>query len=183
LVASSESYSGYLRFGNIFGTGNNLIPQGATISSAILTLNVASAASGYEASFSPVNASWDEPTVTHTNRPSASASVDGTMSMGTTGPKTLTVTSRLQSWAQNPSTNWGWKITTTQTSQKGFSSSEAATLASRPKLQVSFESVNRRCAIAADCDDGLFCNGAEVCQSGRCGAGRCEDSRRSRRFE
>ena len=34
------------------------------------------------------------------------------------------------------------------------------------------------CSVAADCDDGLFCNGAEVCSSGICEAGttiECDD--------
>jgi len=34
------------------------------------------------------------------------------------------------------------------------------------------------CTAAADCDDGVFCNGVESCESGRCTAGErpCGDA-------
>ena len=38
--------------------------------------------------------------------------------------------------------------------------------------------VTRPCLTAAECSDGIFCNGEEVCSGGRCGAGaalRCDD--------
>ncbi len=159
---------GLIRFDNIFGGGAGQIPVGSTISSATLTLNVTDASATPVGTVREVLADWAEATATWNNF-GGDAGVqadeygayvaDAPIALGTAN---LDVASSLQAWVTNPSAALGWIFIPGSTNGLVVDSSEAATTANRPKLTVVYYPA-AGCTGNAQCDDGLWCNGAETC--------------------
>jgi hypothetical protein len=146
-VDSSLHYHSVIKFPNIFGNGANQIPLGSTINSATLTVVVSN--SGDNVPVYQLIESWVEAQVTWNSRSSGvgwtnagadgagsrKTTSDGTISAGSTGAKTVTVTTSVQNWS-NGDANEGWVLTDTGSNGVDFNSSENGTAANRPKLTV-----------------------------------------------
>jgi hypothetical protein len=135
---------GLLRFNNIFGSGPGQIPAGASISSATLTYQVTNP--GGSATVNQVVVDWAPPDPVTWNNFGGEAGVQtdeygaqvGTAAGGT-GTQNLNVTASLAAWSVNPSLNKGWVFRPTGgTDGVEFVSSNSGTVASRPKLTVSY---------------------------------------------
>ena len=149
--ASGQSANALLRF------DVRSIPAGATVRSVKLTVNVTNRTSGegfflYAAGrdWSEAQATWARATSTVTwTTPGArgaadrGASVLGTLLPAVTGPYTVTLGAEgiaaVQAWVDNPATNRGL-VLDANTNMDGLdlASSEAATLAQRPQLTVTY---------------------------------------------
>jgi len=157
---------GLIRFGGVFGTDPGLVPPGATILAAKLSiLTGPSAANG--------DSSADQMTVHRMLTPwpngatwasmSGGISTDGTEAATADDfrhlPNTLNtlcvfdVTPTVQAWCNDPSSNHGWAVIPGGTDGWRWPSSEAAALNDRPVLEITFE----RCA--ADFNADLFVSG------------------------
>ena len=172
---------GLIRFDNIFGAGAGQIPVGVEIIEASLTYTVNNI--GSTANLHEVRVSWNE-TVTFNgfgnprDNPSLYSGVVAN-APGALGAQHVDVTDSLQTWADSPASNRGWIILPQLphgTNGTELRSSEFGTPAVRPMLTVTYSTA---CRSAADCDDGVFCNGSETCNrtSGLCqpGAAPCSD--------
>src|SRR4030095_900525 len=83
-----------------------------------------------------------------------------------TGTQAITVTSGVQAWSNNPSSNFGWVLRTAPADSLAVDSSEAATLASRPMLTVTYDPPSAGpCVTNADCNDGNPCT-TDTCDLG-----------------
>ena len=131
-----------LRFENIFGSGSNQIPDDAIIISAQIQYTVYDV--GNSAEVNEAISDWDE-SVTFNSFPGSPESQGNYVAsaMGSSnGNYTIDVTSSLTSWISSPSLNKGWILDPTGTNGVGVRSSEYSTAGNRPKLTVSFNSVN-----------------------------------------
>jgi hypothetical protein len=149
LVDNSPDYHAVIKFPNIFGGGANQIPLGSTITSATLTVEVFDP--GTDITVYQLTESWIEGEVSWTNRVTgtawSNAGADGTLSHKTTaddtftngsnGPKDINVLSSLQNWSAGEA-NEGWVLIDSSTGGVDIRSSEYGTLASRPKLSVTY---------------------------------------------
>lgn len=134
LAWDGDGVVGLLVFTNMFGTGAGQIPQGSTIVSATLTIEVTNA-SDMAGSVHVVNETWDESTVTWATRPVASGAATA-VAPYMTGSADIDVTASVAAWAANPATNYGWAFETASTDGVAASSREAS--ANRPRLTVSY---------------------------------------------
>lgn len=185
-----------LRFDGIIGSGAGQIPVGSTIDSATLTLRVGSGANDQSAN--PVNyhrllhpwadtdvwaafgaAPWNATAGVQADGVDALATAEATATMSTAGTAyPAGVTASVQAWALDPSSNHGWVILPTGTDGLRLESSESTTAAFRPLLSVTFTPPVTGCTDGAQCQDGLFCNGIEICNAGTCVSGTapsCDD--------
>jgi len=160
--APPQRVQGLIRFDHLFDTpggvsrGDGPIPDGATIVSAILTVRTGNS-SGDEApagnifSLHRMIATWQESTATWTGL-TGGVSLDGIEAVATAtaslnGPATLgavvsfDVTVDVQLWSNNNSLSTrGWVIhPTTGTNGWWFASSNAANLADRPRLVITYD--------------------------------------------
>ncbi|MFH1108834.1 MAG: DNRLRE domain-containing protein [Planctomycetota bacterium] len=177
---------GLIRFDGILGSGPNQIPVGSQINSATLTLEVYNSSVLPAGGVNEVTVDWSEATATWNNfggEAGVQADEYGALvasapiAMGTAN---INVTSSLQAWSSNPADNHGWIFIPQAIDGVQVRSSEYATIANRPKLSVTYEPP-QGCTIDDDCDDLLFCNGAETCNQSThsCEAGTppdCTDS-------
>jgi len=173
-----------LRFDNLFVSQGGPIPDGAAITAATLTLNITNP-SVDGAQLHRMVIPWSD---TDTwNSLVSGVQVDGSEALAAvaaaslyngTVPAThdIDVTTSVAAWSAAPATNHGWVLVTPPGGSDSwqFDSSEGATVALRPRLSVSYVSAPV-CLINADCDDGLFCNGAETCVAGACQPGAVVD--------
>jgi len=174
---SSGKYSyGLFRFDGVFGSDANQIPSGSTILAATLTLYITNV-TATAATMNEVAVDWTEDAVTW-NTFGATAGVQaedygatvGSVPLGTINTTSdIDVTSSIAYWAATPIANRGWIIRPNTTDGQECASSEATTQTQRPKLTVLY--VPPPCTSDLDCDDGLFCNGDETCNTG---TGVCE---------
>ena len=150
-----------LRFDNLFVSQGGPIPDGATILSATLTLNITDPSpDGAELHRMLVpwadTATWNSLTagVQHDGT-EALAAIDVSSSFNGTVPAShaIAVTSSVAAWSANPSSNHGWVFVTPAglSNSWQFSSSEAATVALRPMLTVQYQSFTGPQA-RIDCD-------------------------------
>jgi hypothetical protein len=160
-----------LRFADMFGTGANQIPDGATITSATLTLFVEDLSLDPPAYINDALVSWDEATAAWNNfggEAGVQADEYGTQAgFGPIDPGSfnLDVTASVQAWSASPVSNYGWVFRPNSWDGIRATSSEGVTQANRPKLTVTFERPVNGCSIDADCNDGLYCNGVETCNT------------------
>ena len=132
-----------VRFANIFGSGAGQIPQGVTIQSATLTLevfNAGDAADIYESAVSWVeaetfNSFGGEPDVQADELGVLVQAAGGAVAVGT---YSVDVTGSLSQWSLNPSANQGWIFKPTDSDRVDFRSSEYGTSTQRPKLSVTY---------------------------------------------
>jgi hypothetical protein len=185
---------GLIKFANIFGGSAGQIPPGATILSATLRLVVTDESNAPAGSVHNSNVDWDETTANYNNHggtagvqageigafvnpaPLVLPVCDDTQIPPCAVPVDVDVTSSVAAWSANPATNFGWIFVGNSTNGLEVSASEWPTSGQRPKLTVEF--VAPGCSTNEQCDDGLYCNGAEQCVSGSCQAGtapNCDD--------
>lgn len=142
---------GLLRFDNIFGPAISQIPFGSTINSATLTFRVTSSTDkGAEVGLYRMRQPWSQDSAT----PNSFLPVPGVQTDGIEAESfrdwvlpdnkisnnifvDADVTSSLQAWATGTS-NFGWLVDQTGVNGWDFATSEATTLANRPRLTVDF---------------------------------------------
>ncbi|HNO77103.1 MAG TPA: DNRLRE domain-containing protein [Phycisphaerae bacterium] len=179
-----------MRFDDIYGGGAGLIPPGATILSADLTINVTNESSGVGASLYRMLQPWNDTDTWDTwgggiqnDGIEAATTPDASGSSGV-GPYTLDVTTSIETWLGDPSTNHGWAwLPPAQDNSWQFDSAEAATVSDRPLLEVVYLPMG--CVTPADCDDADDCTD-DICDMGTCSydpipnccvdAGDCDDA-------
>ncbi|HEV8701325.1 MAG TPA: LamG-like jellyroll fold domain-containing protein [Candidatus Polarisedimenticolia bacterium] len=132
-----------IRFDGIIGNGAGQVPPGATILSATLTVNVSNV-SANAAAFHRMIQSWSATSTWNSlvggvqaNGIEAVATADVSGASSATGPFSIGVTASLAAWSAGGS-NLGWALLPGGTDGWGFDSSEAATVANRPRLAVTF---------------------------------------------
>lgn len=166
-----------LRFDNIFGNGPGQIPPGSTIQSASLAINVTNESATAGAFLHRMIQTWSDTNTWSTfggngiqaNAVEAVATAD-VSGASAVGPFTLNVTTSLQAWIADPSTNKGWAwIPPAVDNSWQFESSEAATVANRPKLTVTYVPFS-------GCQNNGDCNDNDACTSDVCNAGTCENT-------
>jgi hypothetical protein len=175
---------GLLRFDGIFGSGAGQIPLGSTVSSATLALYLENGTVTPAGNVNELLVDWSEAATTWNNfggDAGAQADEYGTL-VGSapvaTGAGTVDVTASLQAWAANPAASLGWIFRPSNTDGVATTSREGATTANRPKLTVTFTAPVTGCTDSVQCQDGLFCNGAEACIGSICVPGTapsCDD--------
>jgi hypothetical protein len=129
---------GLLRFENIFGNGVNQIPDNVSIISAIIKYTVTDDP-GSQGTIKEATSDWDESS-TFNNFP-GDPEIQGTtiaIAPSTAGTHSIDVTSSINGWLSNPSSNKGWIFISTGTDGTSAVSSEAGTVQNRPQLIVSF---------------------------------------------
>ncbi len=191
VVDSSPVEQILIRFDGIVGSGAGQIPQGSTISSATLTLRVGGGTNDQSAN--PVNfhrllhpwidtdvwaaygvPPWNATAGIQADGVDAVSTAEATATMTTASTAyPVSVTGSVQAWATNPTSNYGWVILPTGTDGLRLESSDSTTLSYRPVLSVTFTPPSAGCTVPGDCDDGLWCNGAETCNTvtSQCQAG------------
>jgi regulation of enolase protein 1 (concanavalin A-like superfamily) len=137
---------GLLRFNNLFGTGVNQIPPGATIVSATLQVRVTN--NGDPLEFHRMAQAWQDTATWNSmvngiqaDGVEAIAAADLTTSAVGTGTRTFTLTTSVQIWSDNPAGNFGWAILPVlgKTDGVDFDSAEGTTSpATPPKLTVDY---------------------------------------------
>ena len=138
-----------IRFDDLFGATNGLIPVGAQVTSASLALSQTYAtnyAQGTIGSYGAIHADqpWDESTATYAtvlggNGVQFGTDVDLLGTLPTQffiGP--IDVTASLIDWALEPVKNNGWAFKRTNGGNTGWASSENPSITSRPVLTVEF---------------------------------------------
>jgi len=152
---SGSTEQGFIRFDNLFGNGANQIPEGATITSASLTVYIenqtnASATVGLHrilSSWNEANVSYDHFTGGLTaDGVEALADADATLPNADSDNSTQTfsgagLTATLQAWSDDPSSNNGWVILNDHDDKLHLASSEESTQSRRPLLSVTFTTV------------------------------------------
>lgn len=170
---SGNANYGLLRWDDLFGSGVDQIPFGATIDSATLTLNVFNP--GVTATVHQMLVDWGEAdSLTDVCGAACNSGqeFDTTpiaLAQGTpTGNVDVDVTASLQAWLADPASNHGWLFAPPAPGVSGggveVRSREYGTPAERPKLSVTFRPV-RSCTGDPDCDDGNACTD-ETCNLG-----------------
>ncbi|MGD2037980.1 MAG: DNRLRE domain-containing protein, partial [Desulfobacterales bacterium] len=164
LVDDTPDYHTVIKFPNIFGGGANQIPLGSTVTSATLTVEVYDP--GTDIDVYQLTESWIEDQVTWNNRVTgtgwSNAGADGTSShkaaaddtfTGSTGTQNIDVTTSVQNWSAGEA-NEGWVLIDTSSGGVDIYSSEYGTIASRPKLSVTYGS-GSAATFAADEDTAI----------------------------
>jgi hypothetical protein len=105
---------------------------------ALTRVSVTGIAAEELAHVAPVNASWNESSITWNNKPAAGSKF-WSFSLGSLANQSVNVTSNVQSWSSNPSSNYGWKITTNSILSSTFSASAYLVADKRPKLTVTYQ--------------------------------------------
>lgn len=145
-----DAYQILFKFNDVVGGGASQIPQGATVTDVrlVLTITDQSTFSNPTFSINRMLVSWSDTSTWS----SMGSGVDGSearliadVTLAESGNKTYTVGSTaalvatVQGWVNDPSTNHGWYIFNDDYSSRvGFASSEAATVAQRPRLEVTY---------------------------------------------
>ena len=147
LRADRWTSSGWFKSRSLMAYDLFSIPSNATVNSATLQLygNGHNSLSRPNTSYLYLNTQdWDETSITWATQP-AHTSTNSIYLNGTASSNENTaidVTSHVQSWVQNPSTNFGWKLVlsdeiTSSYTSRNYGSSDNATTTLRPSLIIS----------------------------------------------
>lgn len=140
---------GLLRFNDIIGNGTNQVPQGSTINSATLSVNVVnSSVAQFQMALYRMTADWSESISTwnsfgdiggvqSSEGEATELPPDGILFDPNTGRMTFDITRSLKNWAAGQE-NLGWLIESTATDGWDWETSEAA-VSDRPILTVDFD--------------------------------------------
>jgi hypothetical protein len=173
-----------LKFGALFASEGGPIPNGATIASATLALNITNLTDS-TIGFHPMLQAWADTALYTTfgstpwnstagiqvDNIEAATTPDASRTFPATGTnQTVDVTARLQAWAVSPASNFGWVVNETVDNSVVFDSAEGTTPANRPTLSVTY-TFSPPCSVDADCTDNNVCNGIETCVATVCQAG------------
>jgi hypothetical protein len=111
---------------------------GTHINSAVLSI-YENSVSGETVNVHPITTTWTETGVTWSNFGDGFQQTPiGSFMADSTGWHTVTVTSQVQEWVDNPSQNFGLVLEQGLTPSTEYNSSEFGTLAERPKLDVCY---------------------------------------------
>ena len=176
-----------VRFGALFASEGGPIPTGSTITSATLTINISNASAstiGFHPMLQPWadtalyatfgSAPWNATAGIQLDNVEAATAADASRSFPALGPQTVDVTARVQAWAADPSSNFGWVVNETVDDSVVFDSSEGATAGNRPQLSVTYDAPTS-CVNNTDCADGNPCTD-DVCDLG---TGTCSNPNNS----
>ena len=147
-IDSGDKHS-VVKFPNIFGGGADQIPLGSVIVSATLTLQVFN--QGDDPLVYQLIEGWVESQVTYNDRITAvgwsnpgaggtgshKATADGSLPAGSTGSRSVDVTTSVQNWSDGE-VNEGWVLEDTGSDGVDIRTSEYATVAERPMLSVTY---------------------------------------------
>ena len=149
-AAGNQPSQGLVRFEQIFGAGPLLIPPGATITSASLTLRT-----GIDASDSSTDATslhrmlkgWEEVSTwdsmddgVATDGVEAAAAADDAVTPDVLGGAvSFDVRATVQVWSNNPASNFGWALLPSGSNGWRPDSSEATDTAARPRLAITYD--------------------------------------------
>ncbi|RIK65961.1 MAG: hypothetical protein DCC65_10990 [Planctomycetota bacterium] len=165
-----------IRFGNLFASEGGPIPDGATITSATLTLNVATGAgTAQQIGFHRMRAAWSASDNWNTfgtppwntsvgiqlDNIEANTAADASTTIPD-GLNVISVTNSIQAWSADPSSNFGWVLNETVDDSVTFASCDAT--ANRPILTVTFDDPTP-CTDDGDCDDLNPCT-TDTCDTG-----------------
>jgi hypothetical protein len=162
-----------VRFDAIFGPDLGQIPDGATIHSATLSLNLFNSSTGTPGEVHDVAVDWSEATTTWNSfggEPGVQPDEIGPFAAAAplaAGVTSVDVTASVARWSTDPGSSFGWLVVPQSTDQARAFSSEHATETNHPALAVSYFAPVP-CLVDDECDDRLFCNGVEVCGGGFC---------------
>ncbi len=164
-----------MRFEEIYGIGPGQIPPGATIQSADLTINVTNSSPGVGATLHRMLQPWNDTDTwefwgggIQSDDIEAASAVDASGSSGV-GVHVLDVSTSIETWLANPSTNLGWAwLPPAQDNSWQFDSAEAATVSNRPLLEVTY--------LPMACTSGLDCDDSNPCTDDSCNAGQCDNT-------
>lgn len=157
-----------MRFDDIFGTNSGQIPTNAEILSATLTVQITNSSPGVGAGLYRMLQPWNDTDSWSTwsggiqnDGVEAEVAAD-TSGSSDVGPYELDVTSSLEAWVANPSSNHGWAwLPPGADNSWQMDSAEGAT---PPELRVVYHVV---CGDDAECDDGDPCT-TDTCNVGTC---------------
>jgi hypothetical protein len=176
---------GLIRFDNIIGSGPGQIPAGSTITSAMLTLEVANASAAPNGNINESAIDWSEATETwNTFGGDAGVQADEYLASPSyvapiaLGSASINVTTSVQVWASGIRSNFGWVFRPASNDGAQVDSAEFATVSLRPKLTVIYVPPVSNCTINSDCSDNNVCNGIETCVATVCQPGtalNCDD--------
>ena len=140
-----------IKFDNLVGSGTNQIPAGSTITGVTLTMQITTQATFTNPSFDfhRMLTTWTGASTWGSMGGGVSAgsgysnTVDGTITESGTGSFSITnnanMIASVQAWVNNPSSNYGWWTSNGGYSSRiAFASAENGTVASRPKLVVTY---------------------------------------------
>ena len=178
--AAGDERQVLLRFDGLFQPQGGPIPAGAQILAATLELRITNGSlDGAElhrmlAPWLP-SSTWNSMGAgVQRDGVESLAAADVTSAYNAPIPAThpIDVTTSVAAWSAG-ATNLGWLFVTPAglSDSWQFDSSEVTTLANRPKLTVQYQAPATSCSTDPECDDGLFCNGQEVCVAGACQGG------------
>jgi len=136
----------YIGFFNIFGTAQDQIPEGSTITSANFRI-VKTSGGDYRGSGTLYKATsaWTEDSITWSNKPSYSTAQGDKFSFNygyfTNRIINFTVTDIVQQWADDPSVNFGWMFTAIEEDggSSEFASDDYYSTGRHPMLTVTYE--------------------------------------------
>lgn len=137
---------GLIRFDNLFGGGPGQIPVGSTINSATLRFNTENPSNNTMALHEMLQ-TWTEAATyaanfggngIQTNGVEAKLLAVDTDTPAANGFIIYDVTASLQNWVTNPAQNFGWAVIPGGTDGWQFTSSEGATTANRPFLDINY---------------------------------------------
>lgn len=161
-----------IRFDNVFGNGAGQIPLGSTIQSATLTIQITNA-SLTGANLHRMLQTWTAADNWNTwiggiqaNGVEAVAVADVSSFLNATGSHAISVTNSVAAWSAG-ATNFGWVLLSGGDDSWQFDSAEGATVANRPRLQVTYLAPGGGCTDNSDCNDSNVCT-TDVCQSNVC---------------
>ncbi len=155
-----------MRFENVFISEGGPVPNGATIVSASLTINVINESAGVGASLHRMLQAWND--ADNWNTWTGGIQADDTEALSTadvssssgTGLHVIDVTTSIAAWAAGAANlGWAWLPPGTDNSWQ-FDSSEGGT---PPLLEIEY----LPCDVNADCDDSNDCT-ADTCNAGNC---------------
>ncbi|MDI1258673.1 Ig-like domain-containing protein [Aquabacterium sp.] len=140
-----------IKFDNLVGSGTNQIPAGSTITGVTLTMQITTQATFTNPSFDfhRMLTTWTGASTWGSMGGGVSAgsgysnTVDGTITESGTGSFSITnnanMIASVQAWVNSPSSNYGWWTSNGGYSSRiAFASAENGTVASRPKLVVTY---------------------------------------------
>lgn len=143
---AGSAVHGLLRFDRLFGTAASQVSTGSRITQATLLLNVTDPgnAMGVYRMLTPwsESATWNSVSGgIQANGSEAAANAEFTTATVPLGTLAIDVTASVRAWQANPATNFGWALLPTGTDGVDFSSREASTATTHPKLVVDFDTL------------------------------------------
>ena len=140
--AQGSTHCIYIGFFNIFGSDEYQIKEGSTITSATLKLvKITGGDSGVSGTLYKANSAWTESTLSWATKPSASTLLSFHYGYNVNLPRLFDVTYLVQTWADDPSKNYGWMVTAAEYDGDmcQFASDDYSKALYRPTLTITYD--------------------------------------------